>query len=144
MHEFDLARICKIKKDIDKFFKALKDRRVDSINDLKNEEKFYAVSMILLTIINRAIDLGDEIVSSLSIGMPLVYRDIFFFLRSNNYISVELFNKMNTLVHDRNLLSHEYHDFDEQDVFNIFQRIGAVNDFVKRVKEIITTKQEEV
>lgn len=137
MSKFDLIRINKIIYDIEKFSKALKDRQIGSIEDLKNEEKYYAVSMILFSIINRAIDLGDEIVAALNIGIPSTYRDIFFLLRKNDYISVEMFNELNTLIYDRNLLSHEYQDFDEMDIFDIMQRVNVVNSFVDKVKELV-------
>jgi len=137
MSKFDLIRINKIIYDIEKFSKALKDRQIGSIEDLKNEEKYYAVSMILFSIINRAIDLGDEIVAALKIGIPSTYRDIFFLLRKNDYISVEMFNELNTLIYDRNLLSHEYQDFDEMDIFDIMQRVNVVNSFVDKVKELV-------
>ncbi len=40
-------------------------------NDIKN---FYIVSMILFALINRVIDLGDEIVTSGTPGVPGTYR----------------------------------------------------------------------
>ena len=37
----------------------------------------------------------------------------------------------------RNLLSHEYYDLTEEDVFEVFKRIDIVKKFVGRIKEIL-------
>ncbi len=79
-------RIMKIIKDIERFFNDLKDEKIKSEKDLKNKEKFYAVSMILFFIINRAIDLGEEIVSAKKLGFPEKYREIFYLLSRKDII----------------------------------------------------------
>jgi len=42
--------------------------------------------MVLFTILNRAIDLGEEIVLSKNLGMPSTYKDIFRLLLKNKTI----------------------------------------------------------
>ena len=37
----------------------------------------------------------------------------------------------------RNLLSHEYYDLTEEDVFEVFKRINIVKKFVERIKEVL-------
>ena len=37
----------------------------------------------------------------------------------------------------RNLLSHEYYDLTEEDVFEVFKKISIVKKFVERIKEVI-------
>jgi len=137
MIQFDKARITKILKDINRFFNDLDKINVKSIDDLMNIEKFYAVSMILFALINRAIDLGDEIVASLDIGMPSKYTDIFYILRREGYISSDLTQNLIWLVNARNLLSHKYQDFDEEDVFNIMKKIQSIKEFLEIMKNLI-------
>jgi len=137
MTQFDKARITKILKDINRFFNDLDKINVKSIDDLMNIEKFYAVSMILFALINRAIDLGDEIVASLDIGMPSKYTDIFYILRREGYISSDLTQNLIWLVNARNLLSHKYQDFDEEDVFNIMKKIQSIKEFLEIMKNLI-------
>ena len=45
--------------------------------------------------------------------------------------------KLSNLVFYRNLLSHEYYDLTEEDVFEVFRRMVIVKKFVGRVKEIV-------
>jgi uncharacterized protein YutE (UPF0331/DUF86 family) len=137
MPEFDRARINKIIRDINRFLNDLDKMNVESIDNLNNIEKFYAVSMILFALINRTVDLGDEIVASLNIGMPSKYSDIFYLLRKNGYISRELTQNLTWLVDVRNLLSHEYQDFDGKDVFNIMEKVPSIKEFVENMKNLI-------
>jgi len=37
----------------------------------------------------------------------------------------------------RNLLSHEYYDLTEEDIFEVFKRIDIVKKFVGRTKDIL-------
>jgi uncharacterized protein YutE (UPF0331/DUF86 family) len=137
MLEYDLERINKIILDIERFFTDLDETEVKSVDDLENKKNFYAVSMIIFAIINRAVDLGDEIVASLNIGVPSKYSDVFYLLRRNGYISRELTQNLTWLVDARNLLSHEYQDFDEEDVFNITKKVQSIKEFVEGMKNLV-------
>jgi uncharacterized protein YutE (UPF0331/DUF86 family) len=137
MPEFDRARINKIVRDINRFLNDLDKMNVESIDDLKDMEKFYAVSMVLFALINRTVDLGDEIVASLNIGMPSKYSDVFYLLRRNDYISRELTQNLILLVDARNLLSHEYQDFDEEDIFDIMEKAQSIKEFVENMKDLV-------
>jgi uncharacterized protein YutE (UPF0331/DUF86 family) len=137
MPEFDRARINKIVRDIYRFLNDLDKMKVESIDDLKNIKNFYAVSMILFALINRTVDLGDEIVASLNIGMPSRYSDVFYLLRKNEYISRDLTQNLILLVDAKNLLSHEYQDFDEEDIFDIMEKAQSIKEFVENMKDLI-------
>lgn len=137
MPQYDLERICRIIKDIEKFFNDLKEIKVISVDDLRDKQKFYAVSMIMFSILNRTIDLADEVVASLDVGMPATYRDIFHLLNRNGYISDSLSKELLDLVYYRNLLAHEYYDFNEQDIYNILQKINTANGFMEIITELV-------
>jgi len=74
---YDMERIGKIISDIEKYFRDLKELKIEKIEDLKDKRNFYALSMALFSILNRTIDLGSEIVIANNLGMPSTYRDIF-------------------------------------------------------------------
>jgi uncharacterized protein YutE (UPF0331/DUF86 family) len=137
MPQFDKTRITKIVRDINRFLNDLDMMKVESIDNLSNKKDFYAVSMILFALINRTVDLGDEIVASLNIGMPSKYSDIFYLLRRNGHISRELTQNLIWLVDARNLLSHEYQDFDEKDIFDIMGKVQSIKEFVENMKNLI-------
>ena len=134
---YDKERITKIIKDIEKFFKDLKGMHVVSVDGLLEKEKFYSVSMLLFSIINRTIDLGDEIVASKEVGIPSTYKEIFGLLSKNKVIPCDLAKGLSELVYYRNLLSHEYHDFTEKDVFTILRKIQIVERFIEKVKKLV-------
>ena len=58
---FDLERLTKIISDIYRYPDDLERIEIKDPRDRDDMRNFYAVSMILSTLINRVIDLGDEI-----------------------------------------------------------------------------------
>ncbi len=74
---FDLERLTNIISDIYRYLDDLERMELADMRDLDDIKNFYAVSMILFTLINRVIDLGDEIVTSRNLGVPGTYREIF-------------------------------------------------------------------
>ncbi len=125
----------RIIKDIEMFSKDLESTNVKNIEDLKSKEKFYATSMMLFSIINRAIDLGDEVVSDKKLGAPETYRDIFYFLEKEKIIDSKLRQEFSSLIHFRNLAAHEYQNFTDKDVFEAMKKIRAAKIFVNAVKK---------
>ena len=89
--------------------------------------------MIIFSIVNRAIDLGEEIVSYKKFGLPTRYGDIFYLLKKNKIIGREMYEQILDLVHFRNLAAHEYQTFSEEDVFKASERIDVVKEFIKKV-----------
>lgn len=74
------------------------------------------------------------------IGMPSTYREIFRLLAKNKFIDRRLEKRLSNLVFYRNLLSHEYYDLTEKDVFDVSKRIKVVKQFVDIVKDEISKK----
>ncbi len=134
---YDLERLGKIISDIEKYLKDLKELDINKIEDLNDKKNLYSVSMVLFSIINRTIGLADEIVMSNNLGMPSTYKEIFSLLAKNGYIDYTVRDKMSKLVFYRNLVSHEYYDMTEKDIFNVMERIYTVREFVDAVKNII-------
>ena len=93
--------------------------------------------MIIFSIVNRAIDLGEEIVSYKKLGLPTRYRDIFYLLKKNRMINTELYEDILDLVHFRNLAAHEYQTFSEEDVFSALEKIGIIRGFVNKVMKVL-------
>ena len=134
---YDMERIGKIMSDIEKYFRDLEELKIEKIEDLEDKRNFYALSMALFSILNRTIDLGSEIVIANNLGMPSTYRDIFGLLGKNGFIDKALEKELSHLVFYRNLLSHEYYDLTEKDVFDVFKRLNLIKQFVEKVKELL-------
>ncbi|PHP45142.1 hypothetical protein B6V01_005485 [Methanosarcinales archaeon ex4572_44] len=137
MKMYDVERIGKIINDIGRYFRDLEELNVTRVEDLEDRKNFYAISMVLFSILNRSIDLGDEIVMANNLGMPSTYKEIFKLLTKNKFISKDMGEELSNLVFYRNLLSHEYHDLTEEDVFETFKKISIIKKFVERIKDIL-------
>jgi uncharacterized protein YutE (UPF0331/DUF86 family) len=141
MKMYDVERIGKIISDIERYFRDLEGLNIKKVEDLEERKDFYAISMLLFSILSRTIDLGNEIVMANNLGMPSSYKDIFRLLAKNGFIEQELEKRLSNLVFYRNLLSHEYYELTEEDVFDIFKRINIVKQFLEKSKD--TVKEEK-
>ena len=137
MKMYDIERIGKIISDIERYFRDLEGLSIKNVEDLEDRKDFYAISMVLFSILNRAIDLGDEIVMANNLGMPSTYKEIFRLLTRNKFIGKDMGEELSNLVFYRNLLSHEYYDLTEEDVLEVFKKISIVKKFVERIKDIL-------
>ena len=129
-------RIARIITDLERFLNDFKSFEIKTEEDLKDKEKFYAASIVLFSTVNRAIDLGEEVVSDKKLGSPETYRDIFFFLEREKIIDARLRQEFSSLIHFRNLAAHEYHNFTGKDVFEAAGKIQTVKAFANAVKKL--------
>lgn len=132
----DSERIARIITDIERFLSDFKSLGIKSEEDLKDKEKFYAASMIMFSAVNRAIDLGEEVVSDKKLGAPETYRDIFYFLEMEKIIDARLRQEFSSLIHFRNLAAHEYQNFTKKDVFEAVKKLAAMKIFANAVKKL--------
>jgi uncharacterized protein YutE (UPF0331/DUF86 family) len=136
-HPYDREQVSKILSDIERYTKDLQELDISAREDLEDRRTLYALSMLLFTIINRALDLADEVIIANRLGMPSSYREIFDILRRRRFIDRELAEEMAALVFYRNMIAHQYDDLTDDDLYSLFQRLGTIMQFVDRMKEII-------
>lgn len=131
----DKERINVIINDIEFFLEKL-EKWAPTKENLKNDEKFFAVSMNLFSILNRTIDLGEEVLSSYHI-VPKDYSDIFDKLKREGVINEELSERIKSLVKKRNILAHYYQTVSEKDILGILRDINSVKEFIERIKKFV-------
>ncbi|MBI5036453.1 DUF86 domain-containing protein [Candidatus Micrarchaeota archaeon] len=136
---YDLQRLKQIFLDMDRYFGDLASLNARHASDLRDRKTFYAASMVLFSILNRAIDLGEEIVAAKKLGVPSTYRDIFRLLSEASLIDGKLEKELSSLVGYRNMLAHEYSDFSEKDVFRILNSVHAVRLFSQKMQQLVST-----
>ena len=107
------------------------------MNDLDSKTIFYASSMLLFSTMNRVLDLGAEIVDAKNLGTPSTYRDIFWLLLKAKVIGKDFYEEFTILVKYRNILSHEYSEITEKDVFDGIKRLEYAKKFVGQMKNLI-------
>lgn len=136
----DKEKIAFIVEDIKMYLQKLEKMKLNSAEDLKDDTKFYASSMILFSILNRTIDLGDEIVKDEKLGYPLEIREIFILLSDNKIISKTLEKRLRDLVISRNKLAHRYGSIKEKDIFNLTKEMKYVKEFVEIILKHVSGK----
>lgn len=134
-----MEKSAKIIADIDSWFSQLDKFGIRSVKDLDDPKNFHAVSMLLFSIINGAITLGEEIVATKGLGFPASYREVFEILCRNKIISKERTIEMSGLVGYRNMFAHEYWSFKETDVWAALQKVRVVTTFVTEIKSVLKT-----
>ena len=132
--EYDTERISTIISDMRRYRKDLQDLAITSSSDLNDKRTFYAASMILFALLNRTIDLGNEMIIAHGFGVPSTYRDIFVILEKETVINHELSKKIAGLVLYRNLLSHEYHGIDPDKIFFLINRLTDILSFEETIQ----------
>jgi uncharacterized protein YutE (UPF0331/DUF86 family) len=138
MHKpYDREQVTKIVSDIERYTKDLQDLGIVGRDDLEDRRTLYALSMLLFTIINRALDLADEVILTNRLGMPSSYREIFDILKRRRFIDRDLAEEMAALVFYRNMIAHQYDDLTDDDLYSLFERLGTIQKFADRMKEII-------
>lgn len=132
-----MEKAAKIIADIDKWFLQLNEFGIRRISDLEDTKNFHAVSMLLFSIINGAITLGEEVIATKELGFPASYREVFDILSKNKIIAKEMAVEMSRLVGYRNMFAHEYWSFTEKDVWDALQRVRLAKAFVDEIKRAL-------
>src|SRR5512136_2417023 len=130
MHKpYDREQVSKIISDIERYTKDLQELDIRAREDLEDRRTLYALSMLLFTIINRALDLADEVIITNRLGMPSSYREILEILRRRGYIERGLADEMARIVFYRNMIAHQYDDLTDDDLFSLYERLGTILTF---------------
>lgn len=130
-----MEKIAKIIADIEKWFLQLDSFDIRNLDDLEDAKNFHAVSMLLFSIINGTITIGEETIATKRLGFPSSYREVFEILNKEKIISKYLSKEMSELVTYRNLFAHEYWSFTKKDVWEALQKIKNVKLFVNEIKK---------
>ena len=133
----ELDRISSAIGDIERFFDDMS--RMGTCEEVSEEDLkgFYAASMVLLAVINRAIDLANEVILLYGWEEPFSYAEAFRVLERQEVIDKDLCGRLVVLVRLRNFLSHEYHRATERDIRQACELIGSVREFVAAVEDWI-------
>jgi len=134
---YDLDRMGIIMADIERYLRDFRELKIERVGDLQDKKTFYAASMILFSLLNRVIDLGNEVVMAKSLGIPATYREIFTLLKNEGMIDAETEKKVLPPDRYRNLLSHEYHGIQPADILAVVNLPGVPQAFVATVKAAV-------
>src|SRR3989338_7065342 len=102
----DKEQIATMAKDIERYFDDLQTIHVENKKDLEIPEKKHAVSMLVFSILNRTIDIANEIIAGSLLPAPASYRDAFEVLKQGKIINPQTARKLTELIKYRNIIAH--------------------------------------
>ncbi len=98
--------------------------------------------MLCFSILNRALDLGQEILVKEGKGMPDRYADVFNDLAKAGIMNEKEAKGINKLIDFRNVLAHAYFELKEKDIFKIVKNINLIDSFVEKVKKKVRKNEK--
>lgn len=131
---YDLERIGRIIADIEKYLKELYSYNL-SLDDLHDSKNYNASSMLIFAILNRLIDLGNEIISAEKLGAPNTYQDIMPLLSKGGIINKQQAEELNKLVRKRNVFAHFYEDISEKELHKTIKELDILNSFLQTIRK---------
>jgi uncharacterized protein YutE (UPF0331/DUF86 family) len=136
---YDIERINSIIGDINRFFS---DLQIVGLNEknLESPDKLHASSMLIFGIINRTIDLAEEILVKNDLEMPNSYSDCFPTLAKAGLIDKKLASSLESLAKQRGFFAHHYYDLDKRKVLLLSKDIFIAKEFIEKVKKIVSGK----
>ena len=140
---YDKQRIGEIIDNVEKYKKDLEKYNIKSKEDLNDNKTFYASSMIVFSILNRVIDLGNEIILDEHLGSPKTYDDVMPILSKGGMMNEKEAEELNELIKKRNIFAHFYGEINKEDLYKIINKLNLVDNFVRKIKKRIVIKQEE-
>lgn len=137
---YNLERITIIISDIEKYIEKLKKYSITELSALSDDKIFHASSMIVFTILNRTIDLGNEILVSENVGAPQSNIDTMFLLAKAGIMNEKEAGELNKLIEKRNDFAHFYGSINEKKLFDLIKNIDVAKKFIEKLKKRILKK----
>jgi uncharacterized protein YutE (UPF0331/DUF86 family) len=134
---FDRVKIGKIISDIKKYQRDLEELRIASANDLRRKDKFYISSILIFSIVNAAVDLGNEIIAAKKLELPSSYKEVFDILANRGIIDRKTKDALIELVRIRNAIAHRYFVVTSQKLFDSIKKLVYVNKLVNKIKKLV-------
>jgi len=131
---YDIERIGIMIDDIESYLSKLDSFNIKTVKDLNDDKNFYSSSMLIFNIINRCLDLSEQIVRDRSLGTPLEYKELFEIIERKKIISNKVSLKMQDLTRKRNKISHRYGNITKAEIFDTISQLKVVNDFIKEIE----------
>ncbi len=106
-------------------------------------DRLAAVKYVFVTAIEGCLDVAQHLCSSEGWGPPSSNADALRLLGFHEVVDVELAEAMARAVGFRNLLVHGYTDVDDRLVVGFLDRVGDLEEFVRRVATWMTVLPAE-
>jgi len=135
----DLTRLNIAIDEIAAYMKRIENMNLKTEKDI-DDIRFDAASMVLFSMINKTIDLAEEVVKIRDLGVPTKYRDLLEFIRRGKIISEERERKIADLIILRNNFAHRYERITKKDLLKIIKDISEIKKFIEDIKKEFSKK----
>ena len=124
---------------IENCLKRINEEYLDHEKELDlNFTKQDSIILNLQRACEASIDLGTHIIRLKKMGVPQTSRDVFIILNKENVISLELSNKLQSMVGFRNIAVHDYQKINLAIIHSILEkRLLDFTDFTKAMIKFI-------
>lgn len=133
---YDIDKINRVIDDINRFFIDLERIKLDE-KSIKDPTNLHGSAMLIFGIINRSIDLAEEILVKNDLPMPSAYNECFPALGKAGILDKNLSSELESLAKERGLFAHHYYDTKQNKVLKLSKDIYVVKQFIEKVKNII-------
>ena len=130
---YDLEKINIIIDDINMYIGKIEGMDLLSMEKI-DDLHFDACSMNCFSLLNKLIDLAEEIVRTRDMGTPYKMRDLFDMLASAKVIDEKMALNIGDMVILRNRFSHRYDIITEKELLNFVKEIGKIEEFVAKIE----------
>jgi uncharacterized protein YutE (UPF0331/DUF86 family) len=127
-------RLAIIIEEIEFYFIKLDELKIKKESDI-DDIKFFAASMIIFSIINKTIDLAEEMCRLKGRGNPIEYKDLFINLEYAKIISKEEVSKLSDLIRMRNKFAHRYELISRKTILEGMSSLSIVRSFIKKIEK---------
>ena len=131
---YDLEKIGIIIDDINMYIRKIEGMDLLSMKKI-DDLHFDACSMNCFSLLNKLIDLSEEIVRSRDMGTPFKMRDLFNMLASAKIIDTKMASDIGGMIILRNRFSHRYDIITEKELLKFIKDINKIKGFVKKIEK---------
>jgi len=133
---YDLERISILIDDVNMYIGKIERLEILSMENI-SDLVFDACSMNCFSLLNKILDLAEEIVRGKNLGIPFKYRDLFDMLVSVKIIDRRLGEKLGDMIILRNKFSHRYDKINKKELLEFVKDIKEIKIFLKNLEEEI-------
>jgi uncharacterized protein YutE (UPF0331/DUF86 family) len=137
---YDINKINRIIDDINRFFIDLERIKLDE-KSIKDSTNLHGGAMLIFGIINRTIDLSEEILVKNDLPMPSAYHECFPALGKAGLLDKKLSSELESLAKERGLFAHHYYDTKTNKVLKLSKDIYVAKQFIDKVKNLVRKEE---
>lgn len=136
--EIDKERILNTIKIIQEYIDLIKKRNISIADESENDKNFryMGISMAFFTILNKTIELAEELVDSLELKyVATTYMENIEILYKNKLLDENQYKIFKSFVSYRNEIAHEYEEIKNVEIDWCLKNLDFISDFIKIIKK---------